>query len=93
MSTSMAEVWARELEEASELDRRAEALEIAAKALGLPEPRWLNHYHCVSCNEDWDDEWSCQCDDECGKCGADISPHDSTLLNPEDFPDDHDFDA
>jgi hypothetical protein len=29
-----------------------------------------NHYHCERCGEDWDDEWSCMCDDDCPHCGA-----------------------
>jgi predicted nucleic acid-binding Zn-ribbon protein len=31
---------------------------------------YLNHYECYRCGENWDDEWSCACDDECPSCGA-----------------------
>lgn len=38
--------------------------------------RWLNHYTCERCGHDWEDEWSCQCDDDCPACGArHMSPH------------------
>lgn len=42
---------------------------------------WLNHYAC-GCGHEWSDDWSCQCDDECGQCGKDSSPHDSDWLGP-----------
>lgn len=25
---------------------------------------------CYRCSQDWEDEWSCMCDDECPSCGA-----------------------
>ena len=40
-----------------------------------------NHYHCGDCGADWEDEWSCGCDDECPNCGSgDWSPADSDDL-------------
>lgn len=43
---------------------------------------FLNHYECYRCSENWTDEWSCQCDDECPHCGAgDSSPYDSEDLS------------
>ncbi|MBU1176675.1 MAG: hypothetical protein KKH72_14830 [Alphaproteobacteria bacterium] len=42
---------------------------------------FLNHYHCGDCGTDWDDEWSCMCNDECPECGArHMSPVDSDDL-------------
>jgi hypothetical protein len=29
-----------------------------------------NHYHCDDCGAQWEDEWSCCCDDECPRCGS-----------------------
>ena len=29
-----------------------------------------NHYHCNKCGADWEDEWSCCCDDDCPECGS-----------------------
>lgn len=29
-----------------------------------------NHYTCDRCGNDWTDEWSCMCDDDCPHCGA-----------------------
>ena len=40
------------------------------------ESPWTNHY--FHCNTLWDDEWSCQCDDECPVCHAEIEPYAST---------------
>lgn len=31
---------------------------------------YRNHYHCGDCGTDWEDEWSCCCDDECPSCGS-----------------------
>ena len=44
---------------------------------------WLNQYRC-DCGEEWDSPWSCQCDDECGRCGKDRSPDESDWLGPND---------
>lgn len=42
---------------------------------------YRNHYHCGDCGTDWDDEWSCCCDDECPNCGSrNWSPVDSEDL-------------
>lgn len=42
---------------------------------------YLNHYHCGDCGTDWDDEWSCCCDDECPNCrSGDWSPVESEDL-------------
>jgi len=42
---------------------------------------FLNHYSCERCGEDWTDEWSCMCDDDCPECGArHMSPYDSDDL-------------
>jgi hypothetical protein len=41
--------------------------------------RHVNHYECV-CGENWTDQWSCQCDDECPVCGRKISPHSSDYI-------------
>lgn len=29
-----------------------------------------NFYHCGDCDNDWEDQWSCSCDDECPWCGS-----------------------
>lgn len=42
---------------------------------------YRNHYHCGDCDTDWEDEWSCCCDDECPICGSgDWSPVESEDL-------------
>jgi len=42
---------------------------------------YRNHYHCGDCATDWEDEWSCCCDDECPVCGSgDWSPTESEDL-------------
>lgn len=40
------------------------------------ESRWTNHF--FHCDMQWDDVWSCQCDDDCPKCHAEIEPYAST---------------
>lgn len=39
------------------------------------EKGFTNHYHCEDCDVEWEDEWSCACDDECPECGTPISPY------------------
>lgn len=40
-----------------------------------------NRYTCDRCHRDWEDEWSCMCDDDCPHCGArHMSPTDSKDL-------------
>jgi hypothetical protein len=38
---------------------------------------FLNHYHCDACDIEWDDEWSCACNDHCPSCNAEIEPYES----------------
>lgn len=45
-----------------------------------PKLWFRNHYECPTCAISWDDEWSCQCDDECPECGVSYSPVDSDDL-------------
>ena len=42
---------------------------------------FLNTYECDDCDTAWEDRWSCACDDDCPKCGADISPTCSDITN------------
>lgn len=39
---------------------------------------WLNSYRCDDCAEEWDDEWSCKCDDRCPSCDDEHEPTTST---------------
>ena len=40
-----------------------------------------NHYECARCGQEWTDEWSCTCDDDCPHCGArHMSPYESDDL-------------
>lgn len=45
------------------------------------QPAYLNNYDCP-CGAQWDDIWSCGCDDECPQCGADVSPSESEEIAP-----------
>lgn len=39
------------------------------------EQAWFhNQYECPRCGTEWEDQWSCGCDDECPDCGLDCSP-------------------
>src|ERR1700683_4165050 len=42
--------------------------EIAEKSL------FLNRYRCPNDDTEWEDRWSCQCNDKCPTCGAEIEP-------------------
>lgn len=44
---------------------------------------WENHYDCSACLNSWSDTWSCQCNDKCSECGAEIEPESSTWIGPE----------
>lgn len=44
--------------------------------MSKPKPWYINEYDC-DCGNSWTGEWSCCCDEECGKCGKDVSPTDS----------------
>lgn len=40
-----------------------------------------NFYKCAKCHKEWQDEWSCTCDDDCPHCRArHMSPYDSDDL-------------
>jgi hypothetical protein len=38
-------------------------------------PQYLNHYICVRCDQHWDDEWDCMCDDRCPNCDLEMTPY------------------
>ena len=40
------------------------------------EGQYTNHFY--HCGQQWDDTWSCQCNDECPVCGCEIEPYAST---------------
>ena len=45
--------------------------------------KWHNFYKCPKCGTEWEDEWDCQCDDDCPECGnRHISPHHSEEIDP-----------
>jgi LmbE family N-acetylglucosaminyl deacetylase len=42
---------------------------------------YRNFYECAHCGAEWEDEWSCMCDDDCPDCGArHMSPYDADEL-------------
>lgn len=42
---------------------------------------WFKNTYRCDCGETWDDEWSCQCDDDCPECGTTCSPDESEELD------------
>lgn len=44
------------------------------------EKYFLNKYKCPCCGEEWEDEWSCTCNDRCPSCNKEIEPHESIEL-------------
>jgi hypothetical protein len=45
------------------------------------EPQFRNHYR--HCGQEWNDVWSCTCNDKCPVCGAEIEPYESEDLTEE----------
>lgn len=42
---------------------------------------YRNYYKCARCQYEWQDEWSCNCDDDCPHCDArHVSPHEADDL-------------
>ena len=39
------------------------------------EKRFHMFYRCPNDGEEWEDYWSCACDDRCPKCNAEIEPY------------------
>lgn len=39
--------------------------------------RYLNHYRCSCCGFEWQDRWSCECNDRCSQCNREIEPYKS----------------
>lgn len=44
-------------------------------------PWFRNHYR--HCGTEWDDQWDCQCNDECPECKAEIEPFESEEICKE----------
>jgi hypothetical protein len=36
------------------------------------QPAFLNYYKCAVCGTEWEDEWSCGCNDHCPGCDAEV---------------------
>lgn len=43
---------------------------------------YRNHYRCV-CSHEWEDEWSCMCNDKCPICNTEIEPYKSEFISDE----------
>jgi O-acetyl-ADP-ribose deacetylase (regulator of RNase III) len=42
---------------------------------GEEQIKFRNFYRCSDCNTEWDDEWSCTCNDKCPDCNKEIEPY------------------
>ena len=61
-----------------ERDQRAIAKVTGGRMDEEPEEnkdRFHNFYRCSECGEEWEDYWSCACDDRCPKCNTEIEPY------------------
>ena len=48
------------------------------------EPKvFTNHYRCP-CGKEWEDRWSCACNDKCPECNKEIEPHTSVHDDDKD---------
>jgi hypothetical protein len=44
--------------------------------------KWFqNRYECPDCSTEWNDEWSCMCDDRCPRCYTECCPVESIDLS------------
>lgn len=51
-------------------------------ALPAEPAGFLNSYRCDRCDTEWQDVWSCACNDQCPSCGTkDIEPFESEEIN------------
>jgi len=41
---------------------------------------YSNHYYCSACQQEWHDEWDCECNDRCSTCNKEIEPYESDLI-------------
>ena len=49
----------------------------------IENDRWfIKRYHCPECNNSWQDEWDCLCNDECDLCGCECEPEDWEEVDP-----------
>lgn len=47
------------------------------KTVGTLHSTWFVKHHTCECGETWNDEWDCNCDDECPNCGCAVQPDDT----------------
>jgi predicted nucleic acid-binding Zn-ribbon protein len=63
--------------------------ELTRPELELEADWFQNFYACPRCGTEWEDGWSCMCNDRCPKCNAEIEPKfsidRSRSLAPEDY--------
>ena len=38
---------------------------------------YINYYRCPDCDEEWEMEYDCVCDDNCPTCGEEIEPYET----------------
>jgi predicted nucleic acid-binding Zn-ribbon protein len=43
---------------------------VSAECANEPTRLYRNFYRCDDCGHEWQDEWSCMCDDDCPECGS-----------------------
>lgn len=53
----------------------------------IDDGQWLRVAYECECGNEWSDEWSCACDDECSSCGATIEATSWEDISDERAPD------
>ena len=56
---------------------------LGTDSIGVPNV-WHNEYVCEECCFEFEDDWSCQVDQECTRCGVSNMPSESTWRGPDD---------
>jgi O-acetyl-ADP-ribose deacetylase (regulator of RNase III) len=46
--------------------------------------KFHNYYHCLDCDTEWEDDWSCTCNDKCPDCNKEIEPYKSEDIPKEE---------
>ena len=41
---------------------------------------YSNYYRCPHCQQEWQDEWDCTCNDKCPTCHKEIEAYASELI-------------
>ena len=47
--------------------------------------RFCNFYRCSECGTEWQDDWSCTCNDRCPECNTETEPYKSEDIHTMNY--------